>query len=409
MNAPWQPFYLARCASAQRTGIDGAGRSSDHRTAASLPSHLAEISLRAFVILLLSCLMTCVGLARAASAPTPLPAVQDAQRAGWDTASLLTQALTAADPKRFPGMQAWLKEYRAVGGVPGKRAAAGPVAKIDVDRLVSRNPAFWRAYFEMSPGDSGAMLLHASLLLAGGEASRAAYVLIIARQTIEIDKALLQAMNELLVHAQRAITAGTQQTGEAVKLYEQGGHMAALPRLKATLDAWPANGIAHYETGLALLAQQYAASGQPPPSRARLGLHSDVSPSRDVRAAYERARLHDPLLIRAYQGDETDSGDVLLVLGKTVRPLWDIIARDIKAETQDDVLRNLAAGLRAAGLAELALALGQVVIGREGGSYDEEDRKTLAIGLRALAPAAVDPVVKRLAQPRPELVRLVMP
>lgn len=357
----------------------------------------------------LACLMIMFGPAWGAAPPIALPAVQDAQRAGLDTANVLAQGLAVADPKRFPAMHAWLKEYRAGGGTPGKRAAPGPIPKIDVERLVSRNPTYWRAYFEMAPGDPGAMLLHASLLLAGGEASRAAYLLIIARQTVEIDKVLLQAMNELLVHAQRAIGAGTQQVAEAVKLYEQGGHAAALPRLRATLEAWPANAIAHYETGLALLAQQHTASGQSPPSRARLGLHSDVSPSREVRAAYERARTHDPLLIRAYQGDETDSGDVLLVLGKSIRPLWDIIARDLKAETRDDELRSLAKALRDAGIAELGLALGQVVIGREGGSYDDDDRRGIASALKALAPAAAEPVVKRLAQPRAELARIVLP
>lgn len=367
-----------------------------------------ESALRALAVVLL-CLLSFHGTAWGAAAPVPLPAVQEAQRAGWDTANVLAQGLSAADPKRFPGMHGWLKEFRAAGGTPGKRTAPGPLPKFDADRAVSRNAAFWRAYFEMAPGDPGAMLLHASLLLAGGEASRAAYLLLIARQTVEIDKGLLQAMNELLVHAQRAISAGAQQAAEAVKLYDQGGHAAALNRLKSALDAWPANGIAHYESGLALLAQQYTANGQQPPSRARLGLHSDLAPSREVRAAYERARQHDPLLIRAYQGDETDSGDVLLVLGKTVRPLWDIIARDVKAETRDDDLRSLAKALRDAGLGELALALNQVVIGREGGGYDDDDRKVIAALLKMLASAAAEPVVKRLSQPKPELARIVLP
>lgn len=360
------------------------------------------------LVALLSCLSILCGPAWGAASPGALTVVQDAQRAGWDTASVLAQGLAAADPKWFPGMQAWLKEYRAAGGTPGKRAASGPIPKIDVDRLVSRNPAFWRAYFEMAPGDPGAMLLHASLLLAGGEASRAAYVLIIARQTVEIDKGLLQAMNELLVHAQRAINAGAQQVADAVTLYEKGGHEAVLPRLKSAVYAWPANALAHYETALALLAQQYTASGKAPPSRARLGLHSDLTPSREVRSAYERARRHDPLLIRAYQGDETDSGDVLLVLGKAVRPLWDIVARDIKAETRDEDLRSLATALRDAGITELGLALGQVVNGREGG-YDDDDRKSIAAALKVLAPAAADLVVKRLAQPKAELARIVLP
>jgi hypothetical protein len=99
---------------------------------------------------------------------------------------------------------------------------------------------------------------------------------------------------------------------------------------------------------------------------------------------------------------------VLLVLGKTLRPLWDIIARDTQAETRDDVLRNLAAALRQAGLTELALAMGQVIIGREGG-YDDDDLKTVRAGLSRLAPAAAAPVSKRLSQARPEFARIVLP
>lgn len=362
------------------------------------------------IALLWICLLFVAGSHVHAAAPaSTTTAIADAQRAGWDTVNVLAQGLAAADPKRFPGLHAWLKEYRAAGGTPGKRMGAGALPKLDADRLASRNPAFWRAYFEIVPGDPGAMLLHASLLLAGGEASRAAYVLIIARQTVDIESGMLQAMNDLLVHAQRAIVAGSQAVGEAVKAYDTGGPAAAMTRLRGAIDAWHANGLAHYELGLALLGQQYVASGQKPPPRSRLGLHSDLAPSREVRAAYERARAHDPLLIRAYQGDETDSGDVLLVLGKSVRPLWDIVARDTRAETRDDDLRQLTKALRDAGLAELALALGQVVIGREGGSYDDDDRKFVAAVLNVLAPGAADPVVKRLAQPKAERARIVLP
>jgi hypothetical protein len=350
------------------------------------------------------------GSAGAAAPPAPgLAFVQDAQRMGWDFASVLAQGMTAADPKRFPGIHAWLRDFRAAGGTPGKRLGPEPVRRLDAERLVTRNPNFWRAYFELSPGDPGAMLLHASLLMAGGEASRAAYLLIIGRQTIEIDKGLLQAMNELLIGCQRAIAAGAQQVEQAVKQYEHGGHTTVLIRLRAAIEAWPANGLAHYEAGLAMLAGQYTAAGTQPPPRSRLGLHSELAPSREVRAAYDRARNHDPLLIRAYQGDENDTGNVLLVLGKQIRPLWDILARDIKAQTRDDDLRSLAAALREAGLPEMALALGQVIIGREGGTYDDADRSMVAGNLRALAEAAVGPVIKRLSQPNAETARLVLP
>ena len=346
--------------------------------------------------------------ATSAAASMPGNELQDAQRAGWDTASLLAQGMSAADARRFPGIHEWLKEYRAAGGMPGKRAGPGPIPRIDVDRLVTRNPAFWRAYFEMAPGDPGTMLLHGSLLLAGAEVSRSAYVLILARQTPVIAKPMLEAMNALLQHAQRTLEWGLQSVAPAIKLHEEGSPGAAAARFKSVLELWPSNAIAHYELAVALSAQQYVAAGRKPPPRNRLSIHSDIDASREVKAAYAQARQHDPLLIRAYQGDEPAAAEALLVLGKTVRPLWDIVSRDTQAETRDDALRSLASALREAGLTELALSASQVVIGREGG-YDESDRKTVAADLRALAPAAANPVMKRLAQPRPELARIVLP
>jgi hypothetical protein len=215
-------------------------------------------------------------------------------------------------------------------------------------------------------------------------------------------------MNVLLEQSQRALHWGAQQAAQAAKLHDDGSPAAAIVRLRALTDAWPRSGLAHYELGLALNAQQYVAAGRVPPARSRLSIHSEIEPSAEARAAYARARTHDPLLIRAYQGDETPGGDVLMILGKEVRPLWDMIARDTQAQTRDEALRRLASALREAGLAELALSAGQVLIGREGG-YDEDDRKAVAANLRALAPAAVDPVLKRLAQPRPEFARIVVP
>ncbi|MCC6532864.1 MAG: hypothetical protein IT531_09965 [Burkholderiales bacterium] len=359
---------------------------------------------------LLLCLLflagVCVPVARANAAQAPVE-LAAAQRAGWDTAAILAQGLAAADPRRFPGIHAWLKDYRAAGGVPGKRSASAP-ARLDAERLVTRNASFWRAYFELRPGDGGTMLLHAATLLAGGEASRAAYVLLIARQSPDVDKEMLEAMNALLQHAQGVLHWGAQQAAEAARLHDEGAHAASITRSRAALEAWPANGLAHYELGLALLAKQYLDGGRKPPARSRLGIHSELAPAVEALAAYARAREHDPLLIRAYQGNEMPGADSVLILGKSIRPPWDIVARDTQAGVRDETLRALAGGLAEAGIAELALAVGQVLIGREGG-YDDDDRKFMAANLRLLAPAAVASVLKRLGQPRPEFARIVLP
>jgi hypothetical protein len=40
---------------------------------------------------------------------------------------------------------------------------------LDVDALVTNNPHYWQAYYEVVPGDPGLGLLHGGLLHFGGE------------------------------------------------------------------------------------------------------------------------------------------------------------------------------------------------------------------------------------------------
>lgn len=348
-----------------------------------------------------------IGVSHAAQTE-PLAELRAAQALGWDIAAVLAQGLASSDAKRFPDIHAWLKDYRAAGGTPGKRLGTGVVPRFDPDRLMTRNPNFWRAYFEMAPADSGAILLHASLLLAAGEASRATYVLVIARQNPEIARKKLQAMDNLLLRAQALIALGAQQVSAAAKHHDAGRPAAAAKQLRDVLAAWPRNALAHYELALALLAQQYADAGRSAPTRARLGIHSELAPAGPALAAFADARQHDPLLIRAYVGNDTTNAAALMALGKTVRPLWEVIARDTQAETRDEALGDLAGALQDAGVHELALALGQVVFGREGG-YDDDDRKFIQASLRELAPDAVGPVMKRISVARPEFAHIVLP
>jgi hypothetical protein len=356
-------------------------------------------------------LAACLGFfnARALGAPAePAPELQAAQRAALETVGILAQGMTASDPRRFAAIHAWLKEYRSLGGVVGKLSPNAARPRLDVEKHVTRSPVFWRAYFEQAPGDAFTLLWHGALLLAGGEASRAAYVLLLARQAKETEKPILEAINGLLEHAQLVLQTNAQRVADAAKLHDEGNPAAAAARLRTLIAAWPANALAHYELALAASAQQYVDAGRKPPSRSRLGLHAELPPSKEVLADFARARSHDPLLIRAYQGNETPAGDVLLVLGRTVRPLWDIVARDTQAETRDETLWQLADALRDAGIPELALTASQVLIGREGG-YDDADRKFVAANLRILAPAAVDPVVKHLSQTPAQFIRFILP
>ncbi len=331
-----------------------------------------------------------------------------ARRAGWDTVGILAQGMAGSDARRFPNVHAWLKEFRAAGGSLGRSAANAPIPRIGVNLVGPSDPAFWRAYFEIAPGDGGAMLLHAGMLLAAGEVIRATYVLLVARQNPTIDKAMRAGIDNLLRYCQEALAKGAQHVAEATTIHEAGSPANAAVKLRELLGVWPANALGHYELGLAIVAQQYVQAGRAAPTRARLSIHSELAPSRAALDAYAQARQHDPLMIRAYQGAEVKGADVFLLLGKTVRPLWEALTRDSEAKIDDSHLEALANALLEAGIAEISLAVRQVLIGREGG-YDDQDRKVIVATLLALVPGAADAVGKQLAASKPEFIQLVVP
>ena len=84
------------------------------------------------------------------------------------------------------------------------------------------------------------------------------------------------------------------------------------------------------------------------------------------------------------------------------------LARETEAKVPNEDLETLANALQEVGIAELALAVRQVLIGREKG-YDDQDRRNIAAALKSLAPAAAEPVVARLAAKKPEFIRVILP
>ncbi len=364
--------------------------------------------MRPFLIaLLVWCSLAPAAPCLAAAAPA-YPELAAARRAGWDVARTIASGMAAADLKRFPGVQAWLKEFRTVEAKFDATTASASPPAFDVDRLVTRNPAWWLAYFEIAPADPPALLLQAGLLLAAGEASRASYVLVVARQRTGMADGMRDALETLLGHSQRALARAGRAVHEAGKQADDGARQAAVAKLRETLLLWPQSGLAHYELALAALGQQYIAAGRKPPTRAQLNLHSELKPSTEVLAGFARARQHDPLLLPAYQGPEAQIGEALLVLGRKVRPFWEAVAKDSAGEAPDDTLRILGSGLQEAGLDELAVTARQVVVARERG-YDDADRRFLAASLRKLLPeAGAEAAMRRLGIPGIEYLSLVL-
>jgi hypothetical protein len=146
-----------------------------------------------------------------------------------------------------------------------------------------------------------------------------------------------------------------------------------------------------------LLWKERAAQGEKPPPAGTVTVNSGRTFSAPVKAAYSKARRHDPFQINAYQGDDKELIDALLVLAKTVMPAWQQVMQGRGKLIELDVLQQLAAGLQEANLHELALPLRQVVVARRG-RYDPSDHPFITTSLRQLVPGAqAEQTLQRLA------------
>jgi len=194
-------------------------------------------------------------LAVAADPPKLSAEVSEARRAGLKLAQVVIEQLEMGDQKKFPGIQAWLKDVRkATGGLnPEKVAEEWPA--VDVNALMANNPNFWQAYYEIAPGDPGLMVIHAGLLMTGGEMTRASQILVIALQRPEIPAAFRKAMLGLLADTVKAGKASNALVNEGIKLHDKGEYAAALRKYDEALVAWPQNGFAHYEVGYTIYVQ----------------------------------------------------------------------------------------------------------------------------------------------------------
>jgi hypothetical protein len=323
-----------------------------------------------------------------AQPPPPEEAVKElreARRAGWQLASLTLQALGAGDQTDYPGIQAFLKDVRAVSkeidpASPPKRA---PV--FDADALVTRNPNFWRASYEIAPGDPALLLLHAGLLLGGGEATRASHVAVVALQRPGVPKELRQGFDILLANTQRAGRKSNELVAAGIKLHDRGDYPGALGKYREALAAWPQNGFAHYELGLTLRHQELAAAGEKPPPADAVIVNDGKKASPQVASAFAAARRHDPFQVKAYQGDDREVIKGFLALAKTGFPAWQALVKDHRRQARDGVLEDLAVACQAANHHELALVARQVLVARRG-RYAPVDHPFIAASLRKLAP-----------------------
>jgi hypothetical protein len=156
-----------------------------------------------------------------------------ARREGWTIVTLVVQPLRAGNSKAFPGIAAWLKDFDAAAAQIDVKRPPEEWPSINVEKLVTHNPNFWQAYYEVAPADPGMLMLHAALLLSDGEATRASHLIIIARQRAGIPKPVEAALGALLSRSQRAGDQSNRLVVEGTKLHDNKDYKGAIAKYRS--------------------------------------------------------------------------------------------------------------------------------------------------------------------------------
>jgi hypothetical protein len=335
--------------------------------------------------------------------------MREARRSGWQLALMITSKLQAGDLKEYPGIEAWLKDFNQLSATIDPKLDPEQWPPLKVDELVTNNPNFWRAYYEIAPGDPGVMLLHAGLLLASGEGNRASNLMVVAWQRPRIPKEVRRGFEIVLAHSHKLSEKSNAVVREGLTLHDKGEHAAAVKKYQAALAIWPQNGLAHYELGLTLRQQEWVAAGEKLPKPGSVAVNSKLKHSAEVDVCFAQSRRHDPFQINAYQGDNKEVIAGFMSLSKSGMPAWQKLTKNRAEQQPDDVLKQLAASCQEAGIHDLALAIRQMVVARRN-TFRPEDHPFITVSLNKLAPGeTTDITLKRLAGGTLSLRQLIAP
>lgn len=317
----------------------------------------------------------------------PLKSLLAARQAGWQVVLTILPTLEAGDPKLFPGNIAFAKDIRAWENKIAGKPSPEQWPSLDVDALVKHNGNFWRASFEIAPGDTAVFLTHAGLLLTAGDALRAWQILTLARQRPGIPKIVLPVLEQLRMQAAAVVQEGEAKVNAGIKRFDAGDRKEALRLYKEAAAEWPQNSNAHYELGFTMFVEAEVAAGRPVPKMGTVvttpGKHSDFSP--EVVRQLALARKHNPLEYMAYQGSDRTVINRLLPLMTKVLPRWKKIMEADKA-VEDATLADFSDACQEVALDDLALASRQLLAARRN-RYMPADLAFLRTSLERTAPS----------------------
>jgi tetratricopeptide (TPR) repeat protein len=242
-------------------------------------------------------------------------------------------------------------------------------------------------------------IVHAGLLLACGEATRAQYVTQFYHFRPGIPKSIDSVLASLAHAARQAAKPSDAATQAGVELFDAGDYAGAVKKYREALRLWPQNGWAWYELGFTIRTQQWAAAGvkTAPLNSVRINDTVTAKFSPEVAAAFADSRRHTPFQFMAYQGGDQAVIQGFMALVQKVQPAMKTLGEANDQATVDQALQQLAEGCQEAGIHEMALVCRQILVARRG-RYDRSDHPFIAASLRKLVPGPeTEAVLKRLS------------
>ena len=347
------------------------------------------------LIILLACGASAL---RADPPPEPVPddPRQAAKREAWMSAILIISLLEQGDNQAFPGIRAWLEDFHHTAASTPAPEADKPFPPLDADALVTHNAHFWSAFYEVQPGDPGLALLHAALLLSGGEAQRASSLAAFGLQRPGIPEEIKRGLTSLIAHCHSAQAHSTALVREGVALYDRRDFAGALEKLDRAILDWPANGGAHYERA-ATLRMKATEEVRRIANEAETAMPEAIADPPGTAECLARARRCDPFHLLAYQGDDPALRAGLMALVRSGLPVWETMRKRPEQPLKTAPLRAFSEACREAAIDDFALVLRQLVVASNR-RYATGDRDLIETSLRRLAPAALtDPLRARVS------------
>ena len=332
-------------------------------------------------------LLACVTALHADPPPAPEDPRAAAKREAWTSTVLIVSLLEQGNNQAFPGIRAWLEDFHQTAASTPPPEAGKPFPPLDADALVTHNPHFWSAFYEVQPGDPGLALLHAAVLLSGGEAQRASVLAIFGLQRPAIPEEIRRGLTSLLAHCHSAQASSAELVREGVALYDRRDFTGALGKFDRAIAEWPANGSAHYERGVTLRVKAIEEARRVSLA-AQTAVPEDFADPPGTAECFARARRFDPFHLLAYQGDDPAMLAGMMVLVRFGLPIWENIRKHPEQPQKTGPLRAFSEACRDAAIDDFALVLRQLVVASNR-RYGIEDRDLIEGCLQRLAPGAL--------------------